>query len=411
MVQMPPGSAKSTYASVLLPAFWFAQHPRDSIIAASHTSGIANFFGRRARNIIVEEGKALSFFLAKDSRGSSRWSTSSGGEYYAVGVRGALTGRRADLAIIDDPVKSQMEADSPLHRESLWNWYRRDLVPRLKPKARIVLVMTRWHQDDLCGRLLAQHADEWRHISLPAFATEGDQLDRIPDEPLWPEWENAAELLRRRSIIGERAWFAQFQQSPIPSTGGLFKIESLAFVDTAPLPDNSRSVRAWDLAATIDSAGNNPDWTVGAKLMRHESGRFTIVDIIRIRGSSAEVEAKITATARVDGTRVPIGLPQDPGQAGKSQISYLTKLLSGYHVQSSRETGSKIMRARPLASQIEVGNVTLIRSAWNHALLEELEGFPYGEKDDQVDALSRAFNMLLEVDTPARRLVMPYTAR
>jgi len=411
MVQMPPGSAKSTYASVLLPAWWLAQHPRDSIIATSHTAGLASYFGRRARNVIGEKLESLGVALATDNHGCLHWSTSAGGEYFAVGVRGAVIGRRADIAIVDDPVKSQEEADSLIHREQIWNWYRTDLIPRLKPKARIVLVMTRWHQDDLCGRLLAENAGEWHRLSLPAFAEDEDQLNRIAAEPLWPEWEDTAALLRRRSTVGERAWLAQFQQSPRPSIGGLFKISHLAFADTIPLESNDRSVRAWDLAATTDSEGNDPDWTVGVKLTRHATGRFTLADLIRIRGSSAEVEAKIVATAGLDGTSVVIGLPQDPGQAGKSQVSYLTRQLAGYHVLSSRETGSKVTRATPVASQIEKGNITIIRSNWNHALLEELQDFPYGRKDDQIDALSRAFNMLVTTDVPARRSMVSYTDR
>jgi predicted phage terminase large subunit-like protein len=411
MVQMPPGSAKSTYASVLLPAWWFTQHPLDSIIAASHTAGLATYFGRRARSIIAEEAKSLGYDIAIRDRANAHWSTSSGGEYYAVGVRGAMIGRRADLAIIDDPVKSQGDADSPTLRDHIWDWYRSDLIPRLKPKARIILIMTRWHQDDLCGRLLAHDTGEWRCLSLPALAEEEDRLDRSPGEPLWPEWEDIQALLRRRTSIGERAWLAQYQQSPRPPTGVLFKISCLEFVDTLPRGTLGPVVRGWDLAATATTGSNDPDWTVGVKLMRHETGRYTVLDVVRFRGGPRDLEDGVAMTARIDGHDVPIGLPEDPGQAGKSQVSYLTRQLAGYRVIPSRETGAKATRAAPVASQIEAGNITLLRAHWNHAFIEELRDFPYGRKDDQVDALSRAFSMLLDIGAPARVLAVPYMGR
>jgi len=411
MVQMPPGSAKSTYASILFPAWWFARHPRDSIIAASHTAGLATYFGRHARSVIAEEAHSLGYGIVNRDRANSHWSTSSGGEYFAVGIRGAMIGRRADLAIIDDPVKSQAEADSPVHRDHVWDWYRCDMIPRLKPKARVVLIMTRWHQDDLCGRLLAQDPGGWRCLHLPALAEDGDELNRSPGEPLWPEWEDVQALLRRRMTVGERAWLAQFQQSPRPNSGSLFKIACLEYIDALPPGPMGPVVRAWDLAATATTGGNDPDWTVGLKLTRHGSGRYTVLDVVRLRGSPREVEESITTAARADGRGVVVGLPEDPGQAGKSQTAYLTNRLAGYHVIRSRETGAKTTRAAPVASQIDAGNITLFRANWNHAFIEELRDFPYGRKDDQVDALSHAFGMLLDIGAPARTIAVPYMER
>ncbi len=411
MVQMPPGSAKSTYTSVLLPAWWFTQHPRHSIIAASHTASLAGYFGRLARAVIAEETQFLGYDIAGHARASAHWSTSSGGEYYAVGIRGAMIGRRADLAIIDDPVKSQADADSSTLRDRIWDWFRADLIPRLKPKARIILIMTRWHQDDLCGRLLEQNSNEWRCLKLPALAEEEDQLQRSSGEPLWPEWEDIQALLRRRTDVGERTWLAQYQQSPRPSSGMLFKVDHLEFSDGLPTGPLGPVVRAWDLAATADTGRNDPDWTVGVKLTRLTTGRYLVLDVVRLRGSMLEVENGIGEAARVDGHGVTIGLPEDPGQAGKSQVSYLTRQLAGYRVVSSRETGAKATRASPLAAQIEGHNIILLRAIWNHAFIEELRDFPYGRKDDQVDALSRAFGLLTDSAPPSRSLTIAYMGR
>lgn len=411
MVLMPPGSAKSTYASLLFPVWWFTQHPNSSVIAASHTTSLAENFGRQARELVREYAAELGYSLHAGKQAAGHWQTTGRGEYFAAGIRGPLTGHRADLAIIDDPVKSQAEADSPVLRDRVWNWYRFDLTTRLKPKGRIVLIMTRWHEDDLAGRLLGLNAAEWDVIRLPALAEDNDPLGRAIGDALWPEWEDKEALLRKRDTMGERAWSALFQQSPHPIVGSLFKTDCIDILDAAPPNDEGLTVRAWDLAATAATGGNDPDWTVGVKLRRSSSGRFTVLDVVRMRGTPHEVLAAIAEAARIDGKGITIGLPEDPGQAGKLQVSYFAGQLAGYRTSSSRETGSKATRASLVASQVEARNFAMVRGGWNHAFLEELRDFPLGRKDDQVDALSRAFAMLTAGGTPARRVPMAFLAR
>ena len=394
MVFMPPGSAKSTYASVLFPAWWFTRHPRSSIIAASHTAQLAEDFGRAVRNSVVEHGPALGYGLAPDSKAAGRWHTTEGGSYFAAGIGGPITGKRADLAVIDDPVKSMAEADSETVRNAVWEWYRSTLYTRLRPGGRVVLIQTRWHIADLGGRLLeemeAGTGDQWRVINLPAICESNDDpLGRANGEALWPEWEDAAALARKQAAAGPRVWGALFQQRPTAAEGVLFKIEKIGALPA--LPAGGTAVRAWDLASTKDGG----DWTAGAKIVRYPDGRFVVADMVRLRGSPAEVEAAIVNTAQQDGRAVQIGLPQDPGQAGKSQIAYLASKLAGFRVVSSPETGSKETRAGPLASQVEVGNIALLSAPWNRALLDEMRDFPAGKNDDQIDALSRAFGMLV----------------
>jgi predicted phage terminase large subunit-like protein len=181
----------------------------------------------------------------------------------------------------------------------------------------------------------------------------------------------------------------QYQQAPTPLEGGIFRPDQIAPVDAAPGVVDS--VRAWDLAASHDDG----DWTVGALLGRMPaSGRIVIGDIVRLRGRPDEVEAAIVSTANRDGRRVTISLPQDPGQAGKAQIAYLTKALIGYVVKSSPETGDKVTRAEPFASQVNVGNVDMVRAEWNGPMIAEMRNFPNGKFDDQIDAASRGFNHL-----------------
>ena len=316
MILMPPGSAKSTYASVVFPAWWFTQHPKTSIISASHSLSLAEHFSRRVRTLIQVKQPILGFDVSLDQRAKGSWTTSNGGEYLAVGVHGAIAGRRADLIIIDDPIKSQADAESVRQRDHIWQWYRSDITTRLKPGGRVVLIMTRWHPDDLGGQLLEHAGPEWRVVRLPAIAEADDPLGRVVGTPLWPEWEDSAALLRKREMIGERAWAALFQQMPLPSGGRLFSIDRI--MATQPAQDVLATVRAWDLAATNLTGQNDPDWTVGVKLARDSNGRYIVLDVVRIRGTPHQVEGLILSTAQKDGTKVTISIPEDPGQAGKS---------------------------------------------------------------------------------------------
>lgn len=314
-----------------------------------------------------------------------------------------MTGRRADLLIIDDPVKNQREADSAAARDHVWDWFRSDLVPRLRPGGRMVLVMTRWHPDDLGGRLL-DSSDSWRVLRLPALAEADDPLGRAVGDALWPEWENSADLARKAAVLGDRSFSALFQQSPQSPGGRSFRVGMVTVMEEAVA---GTSVRAWDLAAT-ERGG---DWTVGLRLCRSGDGVFQVTDVVRLQGGPAEVVQAIMATAAADGAQVMIGLPQDPGQAGRSQVAYLTSQLAGFRVASSTESGPKAARAMPVVSQANVGNLRLLRGKWNRVFLEELEDFPGGSKDDQVDALSRAFGMLVEASQPARRVQLRFGER
>jgi predicted phage terminase large subunit-like protein len=170
------------------------------------------------------------------------------------------------------------------------------------------------------------------------------------------------------------------------------------------------TVRAWDLAGTEGTEGC-PDWTAGVKLSRQENGSFLVEDVLRFRASAGDVPGAVRRCAEADGRQVAIGLPQDPGQAGKAQVSFLAGLLAGFKVVASPETGSKRVRAMGVASQFCNGKIHLRRGAWNTEFLDELASFPHGREDDQVDALSRAFNMMTAPENPARFAYLPHTTR
>lgn len=393
MVFMPPGSAKSTYASILFPS-WFMARGKADVIAASHGADLAEDFSGKVLRTVAEHSRDLGYGLENQS--VKLWRTTNGSVYRAAGAGGSITGRRADLFLIDDPIKGREDANSLTIRDKVWDWYRAEVITRLKPRARIVVIQTRWHPDDLSGRLLQEMengGDQWDVVSLPALAeSNNDPMGRAPGEALWPAWEDVAALERKRAAVGEMEWAALYQQRPRPLEGSLFKVGMVQTLDTAPA--GGHIARAWDLAATAQAGGRDPDWTVGVKLARMPDGRFIVLDVVRLRGGPDEVESTIINTAKQDGLGVRVGLPQDPGQAGKQQVLYLTRKLSGYRVDSSPETGDKATRAAPMASQSNAGNLSIVRAAWNRAFLDELAGFPNATKDDQVDALSRAFSMV-----------------
>lgn len=407
MICLPPGSAKSTYASKLAPAWFLAQAPYTQIIGASHTIKLAEDMSRAVHNFIRGNEQILGYSLTTEN--ASLWTTSTGCRYLAAGVGSAIAGYRASLAILDDPVASREKADSTVERDKAWNWYLADLRTRLKPDAKIIVIMTRWHEDDLGGRLLETDGGRWRVLKVPAVAIENDPLGRKRGDWLW-DGEDAYEYGRElRNVYEEyvrsgalRDWYALYQQEPRPMDGSIFKVGQLKVIPAAKA--GGKRVRAWDLAATEKTGTRNPDWTTGVRLAKHDDGSFVVEDVVRLQGGPDDVEAAILQTARLDGRSVEIGLPQDPGQAGKTQVLYLTRKLAGFAVKASPESGDKATRAAPAASQVNVGNVSLVEDkGWNAHFIEELRAFPSGAKDDQVDGFSRAFSMLIAPPDPARR--------
>jgi len=409
MVQMPPGSAKSTYGSILFPAYFLGRHKKAQVIATAHTASLADYFGRHVRETLEAHGGLLGVKIAEKSRGAARFATVAGGEYFAAGVRGPITGRRADLILIDDPIKSWAEAESQTYRDALYDWYRAELSARLKPRGRIVLMMARWHQDDLAGRLMAGER-AWSCLTLPEIAGEGDALGRRPGEVLWPEWQDRDAVESRRLEVGERTFAAMYQQNPRPPEAALFKADNIKVLAEAPVL--ARTIRAWDLAASLPGPGRDPDYTVGLKLGVTTENRLIVLDVVRFQGSPAQVEARIDATARLDGAQTVVALPRDPGQAGAAQIAMLSRMLVGFQILASPETGTKEQRAGPAATQVDAGNLAIVAAPWNDSFLSEIRAFPDSRKDDQVDALSRAVNTLATTHVPvARRVNVPLLGR
>ena len=406
MINAPPGSAKSTYTSELLPAHILARKPGFNLIGASNTSTLAEDFSERTLSLIDGQPELVPFRLRK--RSAPLWTTSNRGRYRAAGVGVAIAGNRADGVLIDDPVKSREAAESETQREKTWQWFMSDLRTRLKPGAWIIVIMTRWHEDDLGGRLLERQKGLWTVLNLPAQAygldpdtglVPPDPLGRAPGQWLWGDdaygYGEALRIIRNEyeQAGAMRDWEALYQGRPTAGEGTVFKVAKLEVTDEYPAKTYN-IVRAWDLAATKKMGTADPDWTVGVLIMRTAENRYIILDVVRLRGGPEEVEQAILDTARLDGKRVAISIPQDPGQAGKSQAQQLVKKLAGYKVTATVESGDKSTRAAPAAAQVNVGNVAMVRASWNAAFRAECASFPGGTHDDQVDAFSRGFSMV-----------------
>lgn len=389
---------KSEFASKWLPAWFLGRNPDKRVILAGHEADFAMSWGRQARNILTEHGHHFGVAVSRASSAASRWDLEAPhrGAMLTVGAGGSPIGRGADLLIVDDPIKSYADAMSPLIRQRIKDWWTGTMVSRIEPGGAAIIIMARWHEDDLAGFLLKEEPDEWRELRLPAIAdSDDDPLGRAPGEALWPERFDADELARRKRStslsLGEAVWLAQYQQQPAPPAGGMFP---KAKWQEAPAVSHDWEpiewVRAWDLAATKDGG----DFTVGVLLGRSPSGRWIVSDVVRGQWDSLDVRDAIAATARRDGVGVRIDLPQDPGQAGKDQAQQLVAMLAGWDVRTGPVTGAKEVRAAGWAAQQQAGNVTLVQAPWNGAFVAEHQQFPRSTHDDQVDAAASAFNAL-----------------
>lgn len=388
MLFVPPRHGKSEMVTVRYPVWRLERSPQMRVIIGAYNQTLASKFGRKTRRIAETRLK-----LSDDRHAADDWETAEGGGVRAVGVGAGITGQGGNLIIIDDPIKNRQEAESTAYRERVWDWYTDDLYTRLEPNAAIILIQTRWHEDDLAGRILASDdAPNWTTICLPAEANENDPLGRRLGQALCPERYNERALARIKSVLGARSYAALYQQSPRPPEGNLAKQEWFPIVDAAPA--RGKSVRSWDLAATEKSAkATDPDWTVGA-LLTECDGIYYVRDIRRTQATPGAVLALMKQTAQLDGVGTQIAVEREGGAGGKFAAAQVIRALAGYTVRAVPPQGDKVTRAMPFLAQAEAGNVRIVKGAWNYAFLDEIASFPSGAHDDQVDAISGAFALL-----------------
>ena len=391
-VFMPPGSAKSTYASILFPPWLMQYWLNTSVLAASHTTELAEKWGRRVRNAVNDDGLVLGIGISADNQAAGRWALTTGAEYYAAGVGTGIAGFRAGLGMIDDPIRSRQDADSELIRDRIWEWYINDFRTRLVPGAPEILIQTRWHEDDLAGRAL-QHND-WRVVSLPAEAEPNDPLGRKVGEFLWADGDYgyAEQLAELKKNTPARTWSALYQQRPAPEDGDYFKAEWLRPYDKAPPLDTLRVYGGSDYAVTADGG----DYTVHAVVGLDPEGRMYLLDLWRKQASS---DMWVESFCDLVLEWKPMAWAEEQGQIKSGVGPFLERRMRDRRAYTVREQfptrGDKAIRAQSIRSSMAMNGLYVPMNApWYADLRSELLSFPAGKHDDQVDALGLVGQLL-----------------
>jgi predicted phage terminase large subunit-like protein len=386
MVWMPPGSAKSTYTSVLFPPWFMGRNATLPVLGVSNTTELAERFSRRARNITASSlyRNVFGFGCSEDTKAAGSWENERGGEFFAAGIGSAIAGRRAKLGLIDDPIKSREEADSERIRQKHWDWYLNDFLTRLMPNAAQIVIQTRWHEDDLSGRILEREAAKWTVIKLPMLAIANDPLQRPEGERLWPEWFTDDMVQTAQKDV--RAWNALYQQDPAPEDGEYFKREYFNEYDVQPPLTSVHIYGASDYAVT-EGAG---DYTEHGIFALDFNGDLYVLDWWREQAASnVWIEKQCDLIAKYS----PLIWFGESGPIKKSIEPFLKRRMQERQTFCRLEWLSsiydKVVRARPFQARSAMGNVFLPSHApWKPELMSQLMRFPAGKYDDGVDVCS-----------------------
>ena len=413
----PPRHGKSEIISRRFPAYLLGKDPDAEIIACSHNSDLASSINRDVQRIIDSPEYVRLFpetrLFGKNVRTLAEGTylrnsnvfevVNHNGSYKAAGIRVGITGFGSDYAIVDDPFRSREEANSEKEREKVWEWFTSSLYTRLSPNARIIIIMTRWHEDDLAGRLIAQMNNEggepWRVVSFPAFAETSsafkhDSDDRTEGVPLWLGRFGNKELSRIKAVLGSYEWSALYQQRPSPAEGAIFLREWWRQYNEKPQQlgdDMEEIVMSWDLSF---KDAKDSDYVVGQVWGRLKADRY-LLDQVRARMDfPATLKAVWALKSRWPEARK---IYIEDAANGPAVIASLKREIQG--LIPVNPEGGKVARANAVTGQIESGNVYLpppVCAPWIGDFIEECSAFPNGAHDDQVDAMTQALNKLAD---------------
>lgn len=431
MIFAPPQHGKSELVSVRLPAYWLGKRPNDPVAVASYAADLAQSKSREVRQIVEGDEYRVVFgdksglerspvVTRRTSRAVNHWYLSEPyrGRMWAGGVGGPVTGHGFKLAIIDDPHENWEQAQSETMRTKVYEWWRGTFRPRVWGGGAIILVMTRWHDEDLAGKLLKEQGSQWTVLRLPALAEtqadrdanneylglptgQPDPLNREPNEPLAPKRYSFSDLKEIQRDVGSLVWGSEYQGVPRALEGNRFKREWFTRRQKAVPQFVTGRVRYWDKAGTQDGG----KYTAGVLISRSTEGHYYIEDVVRGQWSALAREEIMKQTAEQDAMKygkfsVNIYVEQEPGSGGKESAESTVRNLAGFNIFTDLPSGSKDVRLEPFAAQAEAGNITLIEGTWNRDFIEEFIMIPNGSFRDQSDATSGAFNKLHEADTP-----------
>jgi predicted phage terminase large subunit-like protein len=409
IVSMPPRHGKSSFLSLYFPAWYLFRNPTHKIILTSYEADFASSWGRKVRDIFLEFGREWGREIREDSQAVYRWELKTGGGMYTAGVGGPITGKGGDLIIVDDPIKNAEEANSKTMREKLWDWYKSTLYTRLEPNGILIVIATRWHEDDLIGRLIKTEKNDWEILNLPAIAEEDEDygiFKRKKGEALWPERYPVEELLKIKASIGDYWWNALYQGHPSPYGGGLFKREYFRYYESKGTyfllhgeQDKLVSLADCTIIQTVDLATSlkeKADYFVIGTFAITQSKDIIVLDIYRERCEGPE--QKIIIKNLYERFK--------PAYIGIESVQYQVALAQdlqheGYPVKKLISKEDKWSRALGIATRYQAGKVYHpIQSSWLNDFEEELLLFPVGEHDDQVDVISYCGLEVLNLEEP-----------
>ena len=447
MVLMPPGCAKSSYCSVIFPTWYLGRKPNRSIICTSYGSNLPKKFGRRCRNLIrsPEYQRVMGVALSEDSQAADEWALVNGSDYMSGGILSGLTGNRTDGAILDDPIKGREDAESDTIREKTWEAYLSDLRTRIKPRTGfIVLILTRWHEDDPAGRILpegykgesglitAKDGEVWDVLSCQAQCERADDpLGREIGEYIWPEWFPEGHLEQEKVTQGSRNWASLYQQRPAPETGSFFQREWFRHFDPGRLRfhghrayiihdhlDLPQPLTLWgasDLAVTDEEDVGSKDAAYSTHIIAgvdHQNNLY-ILGLWRQKTDSLTwCRAWCDLIARWK----PLEWLDSKGQIEKSVFPFLSRMMRERNISQTfdhmTESANKVVRAQPIRARLAQGMVLFPSGGlpWVSDLENELLAFPGGKYADQVDAIAR-FGLKLDSLHGASKAVVDEAVR
>lgn len=405
LINVSPGSTKSTIASVMLTPWLWTRRPSIKMLNGSFTQDLSLDLSQKSRRVVQSEKyqRVFGINLRDDQNAKSYWENEDGGNRRSASTGADVIGKHADIIVVDDPLNPKGAASEKIIKEAK-TWLDSSLFTRVTKRGvtPFIMIMQRLHQEDPSGIWIQRDKDRTgkgnksrlKHICIPAEIT-----DDVKPRHLRRKYKNGLmdpnrlpkDVLEDERMVGEFHYASQFLQSPVPLTGGMFKVGQIELFDEAPNINHCELLRYWDKAGTEDDGA----YSAGVLMARHKpSGCFWILDVQRGQWAAEEREARIKQTAQTDPDHTRIMLEQEPGSGGKESAQNTVKNLAGWNVKSELPTGDKRTRAYPFAAQTNVGNVKCLNRPWTKAYLEELQYFPNSTYKDQVDGSSGAFNNL-----------------
>ena len=406
MLFLPPRHGKSTLASIAFPAWHLGRNPEHEFISCSYSGSLAMGFSRKVRNLLREPSYKTAFDktrLDPESQSAEAWLTTQGGGFVAAGVGGGITGKGDHVLVIDDPVKNREDAESQNNRDANWDWYTSTAYTRLAPGGGVLVILTRWHDDDLAGRLLkgtTEGGDEWEVVRYPAIAEEKEEFRNL-GQALHPERYDVPSLDRIRKAVGPRDWSALYQQNPVADDGDYFTRTMINYYEKGDVDEERlRYYVAWDLA--IGQRDRN-DYSVGMCIGVDEHDRLYVMDVVRGRYDGFELVEKILDFYEQWKPSI-IGI--EKGHIEMALGPFLEKrvrergLYEAYFKDLKTGRRDKEARARAIQGRMQQGMVYIPKEAhFTGPLVAELLRFPNGLHDDQVDAMAWLGLMMTEFAT------------